>query len=85
MLKERSMRRNVLIYGATGYSGRLIAERLRHLRCRSVIAGRTPHRVQALAADHQIILAAQFRPHRFDRRRAENDRAGSATSEETQQ
>lgn len=45
------MRRNVLIYGATGYSGRLIAERLRHLRCRSVVAGRTPHRVQALAAE----------------------------------
>jgi short subunit dehydrogenase-like uncharacterized protein len=45
------MRRNVLIYGATGYSGRLIADRLRHLRCRSVVAGRTPHRVQALAIE----------------------------------
>lgn len=45
------MRGRVLIYGATGYTGRLIAERLRHSRCDTVAAGRTPHRVQALAAE----------------------------------
>jgi saccharopine dehydrogenase (NAD+, L-lysine-forming) len=39
-----------LIYGATGYTGRLIAERLVHSRCHTVIAGRTPHRVQTLSA-----------------------------------
>jgi short subunit dehydrogenase-like uncharacterized protein len=44
------LRGRVLIYGATGYTGRLIAERLVHSRCHTVIAGRTPHRVQALSA-----------------------------------
>jgi short subunit dehydrogenase-like uncharacterized protein len=49
------MRRRVLIYGATGYTGRLIAERLRNSRCHSVVAGRTPHRVQALAAEFGVV------------------------------
>ena len=48
------MRRNVLVYGATGYTGRLIAERLRSSLCRSIVAGRTPHRVQALAAEFGV-------------------------------
>lgn len=45
------MRRRVLIYGATGYTGRLIAGQLRHSHCHLVIAGRTPHRVRALAEE----------------------------------
>ena len=45
------MRGRVLIYGATGYTGRLIAERLRNSRRHLVVAGRTPDRVQALAAE----------------------------------
>ena len=45
------MRRRVLIYGGTGYTGRLIAGRLRKSRSQPVIAGRTAHRVQALAAE----------------------------------
>jgi len=45
------LRGRVLIYGATGYTGRLIAARLRHSRRHLVVAGRTPDRVQALAAE----------------------------------
>ena len=45
------MRGRVLIYGATGYTGRLIAERLRNSRRHLIVAGRTPDRVQALAAE----------------------------------
>jgi short subunit dehydrogenase-like uncharacterized protein len=45
------LRGRVLIYGATGYTGRLIARRLRRLRCHIVVAGRTPDRVQALSAE----------------------------------
>jgi len=45
------LRGRVLIYGATGYTGRLIAGQLRHSRCHLVIAGRTPRRVQALAGE----------------------------------
>lgn len=45
------MRRQVLIYGGTGYTGRLIAEHARNLRCSPVIAGRTADRVQALSAE----------------------------------
>jgi short subunit dehydrogenase-like uncharacterized protein len=45
------LRGRVLIYGATGYTGRLIAERLRNSRRHLVVAGRTPDRVQALAAE----------------------------------
>jgi len=45
------LRGRVLIYGATGYTGRLIAERLRNSRRHLIVAGRTPDRVQALAAE----------------------------------
>jgi short subunit dehydrogenase-like uncharacterized protein len=48
------MRGRVLTFGATGYTGRLIAERLRNSRCYGVVAGRTPHRVQALAAELDV-------------------------------
>ena len=44
------MRRRVLIYGATGYTGRLIAEHARHLRRSLIVAGRTAHRVEELAS-----------------------------------
>ena len=44
------MRGRVLIYGATGYTGRLIAERLRNSRRHVVVSGRTLDRVQALSA-----------------------------------
>jgi short subunit dehydrogenase-like uncharacterized protein len=45
------VRRRILIYGGTGYTGRLIAEHARNMRRSPVIAGRTAHRVQALAAE----------------------------------
>ena len=45
------MRGRILIYGGTGYTGRLIAEHARNLRHSPVIAGRTADRVQALAAE----------------------------------
>jgi short subunit dehydrogenase-like uncharacterized protein len=44
------MRRRILIYGATGYTGRLIAERARKSRRAPIIAGRTAHLVHTLAA-----------------------------------
>jgi short subunit dehydrogenase-like uncharacterized protein len=44
------VRRRVLIYGATGYTGRLIAEHARHLRRSLIVAGRTAHRVEELAS-----------------------------------
>jgi len=44
------LRGRVLIYGATGYTGRLIAERLRNSRRHVVVSGRTLDRVQALSA-----------------------------------
>jgi short subunit dehydrogenase-like uncharacterized protein len=45
------VRRRILIYGGTGYTGRLIAEHARNLRHPPVIAGRTAYRVHALAAE----------------------------------
>lgn len=48
------MRNRILIYGATGYTGRLIAEHARNLGYSPVIAGRTAHRVQALAAELDV-------------------------------
>jgi saccharopine dehydrogenase (NAD+, L-lysine-forming) len=45
------VRRRILVYGGTGYTGRLIADHLREKRASPVIAGRTAHRVQALAAE----------------------------------
>lgn len=43
------MQRRILIYGATSYTGRLIAKRARHLRQAPIVAGRNAHRVGALA------------------------------------
>jgi len=43
------MRRRILIYGATGYTGRLIAEHARNWCHSLVVAGRTAERVQMLA------------------------------------
>ena len=45
------MRRRILIYGGTGYTGRLIAEHARNKWRSPVIAGRTAHRVHALATE----------------------------------
>jgi short subunit dehydrogenase-like uncharacterized protein len=45
------VRRRILIYGGTGYTGRLIAEHAQKLRHSPIIAGRTSHRVQALASE----------------------------------
>ncbi len=44
------MRRRVLIYGASGYSGRLIASRASALGCDAVLAGRSADRLRPLAA-----------------------------------
>jgi short subunit dehydrogenase-like uncharacterized protein len=48
------MGRKILIYGATGYTGRLIAERARNDRAALIVAGRNPDRVGALAAELQV-------------------------------
>ena len=48
---EQSVPGRILIYGGTGYTGRLIAEHARNLQRTPVIAGRTAHRVQAVAAE----------------------------------
>ena len=41
----------IVVFGATGYTGRLIAERLAGAGERPVLAGRSPERLEALAAD----------------------------------
>lgn len=63
------MRRRILIYGATGYTGRLIAEHARHVESPPVIAGRSAHRVQALAAE----LGLEGRAIAFDQSKALDD------------
>lgn len=62
------MRGRILIYGGTGYTGRLIAEHARNLRRAPVIAGRTAHRVQALAEELAIAgrVAAPDEPQAID-------------------
>jgi short subunit dehydrogenase-like uncharacterized protein len=45
------VRRRILIYGGTGYTGRLIAEHARNLRHSVVIAGRTADRVHDVATE----------------------------------
>src|ERR1700723_2846373 len=42
LFEERRVRRRILIYGGTGYTGRLIAEHARDMRRSPVVAGRTP-------------------------------------------
>jgi short subunit dehydrogenase-like uncharacterized protein len=63
------MRRRILIYGATGYTGRLIAEHARYIQGPPVIAGRSAHRVQALAAE----LGLEGRVIAFDQPKALDD------------
>jgi short subunit dehydrogenase-like uncharacterized protein len=41
----------IVVFGATGYTGRLVAERLAGAGERPVLAGRSPERLNALAAD----------------------------------
>src|SRR5829696_4765168 len=41
----------IVVFGATGYTGRLVAERLAGAGERPVLAGRSPERLEALAAD----------------------------------
>src|SRR4051812_32748697 len=50
-IEGRCVRGRILIYGGTGYTGRLIAEHARNAQRAPVIAGRTAHRVQTLAAE----------------------------------
>ena len=45
------VRCRILIYGATGYTGRLIAGHARNLRHSPIVAGRNADRAQALAAE----------------------------------
>ncbi|MFE2974575.1 saccharopine dehydrogenase family protein [Streptomyces sp. NPDC059258] len=47
-------RRHLLIYGATGYTGRLIAEHARDLGLDPIVAGRNQERVDALAKDLEM-------------------------------
>ncbi|MFF3444207.1 saccharopine dehydrogenase family protein [Streptosporangium sp. NPDC002721] len=42
---------NLLVYGSTGYTGRLIAEHARHLGLDLIVAGRNRERVAALAGE----------------------------------
>jgi short subunit dehydrogenase-like uncharacterized protein len=44
------MDRRIVVFGATGYTGRLVAERLVAAGTRPVLAGRDPERLQALAS-----------------------------------
>ncbi|MFE4216170.1 saccharopine dehydrogenase family protein [Streptomyces sp. NPDC056844] len=47
-------RRHLLIYGATGYTGRLVAERARSLGLNLIVAGRSQQRVDALAKNLEV-------------------------------
>ncbi len=63
------MRGPILIYGSTGYTGRLIAEHARRLRRAPIVAGRDADRVQALAARLGVSgrVAALDQPAALDR------------------
>jgi len=58
----------VLIYGASGYTGRLIAARMVSSRSTAIVCGRTPDRVQALA--NELGVSARVcgidQPHALD-------------------
>jgi len=49
MGKSLEMTKNILIYGATGYTGKLIAREARAKRASVVLAGRNPNTLKALA------------------------------------
>ena len=49
--RKANKRKVILIYGATGFTGRLIAERLVTSDQAPIVAGRTASRVEALAAE----------------------------------
>jgi short subunit dehydrogenase-like uncharacterized protein len=44
----------LMIYGATGYTGRLVTERAQHLGLDFIVAGRNPDRVDALAKEFGV-------------------------------
>lgn len=46
-----AMTGRIVVFGATGYTGRLVAERLAGAGERPVLAGRSPSKLEALAAD----------------------------------
>jgi short subunit dehydrogenase-like uncharacterized protein len=73
-IEEQFVRRRILIYGGTGYTGRLIAEHARNTRCSPVIAGRTAPRVHALATE----LGIPGRVVAVDDRHALDDALGDA-------
>jgi short subunit dehydrogenase-like uncharacterized protein len=58
----------VLIYGASGYTGRLIAARMLHSRNAPIVCGRTPDRVQALASELGVTarVSGIDQPHALD-------------------
>jgi short subunit dehydrogenase-like uncharacterized protein len=48
-LEIREMAGNILLYGATGYTGRLIAREARAMGAGVVLAGRNPNKLKAVA------------------------------------
>ncbi len=51
------MGERIVVFGATGYTGRLVVAELVALGCRPVVAGRTAAQVEALAAGHGLDAA----------------------------
>lgn len=59
------MAAHIVVFGATGYTGRLVLGELLDRGCRPVVAGRNEHNVAALAAEHgglQTAIADVTRP-----------------------
>src|SRR6266540_1515749 len=52
------MTARIVVFGATGYTGRLVLAELVALGCRPVVAGRSAPQVEALAAEHGGLDAA---------------------------
>jgi short subunit dehydrogenase-like uncharacterized protein len=48
-LKRREMTGSILLYGATGYTGKLIAREARAKGASAVLAGRNPNMLKAVA------------------------------------
>ena len=66
------MTKNILIYGATGYTGKLIAREARAKGASVVLAGRNPNRLKAVAKTARPALAGvRSRRSGKARRRAE--------------
>ena len=62
----------VVIYGASGYTGRLVAEYLREYQLPFIAAGRNPEAIQAAMDQVPGIETAEYKVVKVDHNEAEN-------------